>query len=181
MKTKVMRRWQRRVRWREMSGNEGDRGREKTATVRKMELMRTCERRRWKREDEYKQREGGGGGGGRGKPFGIMYQVYTEHLRPAGSSLIIGIPLWEGGRGRRLLTKLHVTWKHGRHVSGKLQQEKTPAAVVYIRTLMIVWAFDNLSRKTQRILERSRLIWSNFHFDYVFHLSYCWEKCCWER
>ena len=88
---RVMRRWQRRVRWCERSGNEGGRGGGKTARVRKMELMRTCERRRWKREDEYKQRDGGGGGG-RGKPFGIMYQVYTEHLRPAGSPLIMGIP-----------------------------------------------------------------------------------------
>lgn len=53
--------------------------------LRTIGLMRVCKcrQRLWNREDEDVGSEGGDRGG-RGKPFGIMRPIYTEHLRPAG-------------------------------------------------------------------------------------------------
>lgn len=50
-----------------------------------------------------------GGGGGRGKPFGIMYQVYTGHLRPAGSFLSLQEFPRDKGVAKEAVHKLYVT------------------------------------------------------------------------
>ncbi len=147
-----------------------------------MELMRMCKWSRWKNEGwggECRQRGGRGEGGGKEKPFGIMYQVYTEHLRPAGFLSHYGNSPVRRRLWRSLFTNcmLH---ENMADMSVKSNTEENQQLLEMLQ--FIVWVFWQFQWKGSRFLKGD--ISLKTHFILNFMSSYrkmCSVFCCWEN